>query len=382
MNTALIKDLRSAFKTRFSTDPLIVFAPGRLNLIGEHTDYNNGFVFPAAIDKGIYAAMSVSKTKESTMVAYDKNEADTLDLNDLKPLTNGDWRNYIIGVCAEIQKLGKELKPFHLVFTGDIPKGAGLSSSAALENSVVMGLNQIFDLKLSKTEMIGISQKAEHNFVGVQCGIMDQYASMFGQEDRALLLDCRSLESKAYQLNMQDYRLILINSNVSHNLVEAEYNDRRAVCEKVAQLLGVSTLRESTVEALETKKDQLLESEYQKALYIFEENQRVLDAGKHLSEDNLEGFGKILYAGHKGASTQFKISCDELDFLVDQTKTDSEILGSRMMGGGFGGCTINIVQKDYAETFSEQIQQAYIEKFEKECSVYQVKLGQGAHLIN
>ncbi len=381
MNEELIRKIKTAFQEKFETSPLMISSPGRINLIGEHTDYNEGFVFPAAIDKGIVAAIGQSNSKSCTAFALDALESYEFSLNDLQPIPNGNWRNYVIGVVAEIQKKGIEVKPFNVVFAGDIPKGAGLSSSAALENSIVFGLNELFQLNLSKHEMIYISQQAEHNYVGVRCGIMDQYASMFGQENHALLLDCRTQEAVPYKLDFKDYQLMLINTNVSHNLVDAEYNDRRNVCEKVAALLNISFLRDATEEGLKQIQSQLDPDEYQKALYILQENNRVLKVAKMIEDQNLEALGSLLYEAHHGAQHQFKISCPELDFLVEQAKSHQSVLGARMMGGGFGGCTINIVHRDAIASYSKEISEVYYHNYGKHCSIYLVKLSQGTHII-
>lgn len=382
MNIALIEHITTTYKKKFLETPIVISSPGRINLIGEHTDYNEGFVFPAAIDKGIIAAIGKSETTICSAFALDAQEDYEFSLEDIQPIPNGNWRNYVIGVVAEIQKKGMEVLPFNVVFGGDIPKGAGLSSSAALENSIVFGLNELFDLKLTKHEMIAISQKAEHHYVGVRCGIMDQYASMFGEKDHALMLDCRTQEAVPYRLDFKDYGIILINTNVSHNLVDAEYNDRRNVCEKVAVLLNVPYLRDASEEGLKLIESQISQIEYQKALYIIQENKRVLRAAELIENHELEALGKLLFDAHHGAQHQFKISCPELDFLVEQAKIHPKVIGARMMGGGFGGCTINIIQKDAMESFRENIEEKYHQKYGKHCSIYHVNLSGGTHVIN
>lgn len=287
MNQSLINTITTSFKNRYEGVPTLVSAPGRINIIGEHTDYNEGFVFPAAIDKSIVAAIAKSDTDFCSVYALDNNELYDFSLNNIQPIKNGNWRNYVVGVVAEIQNKGLKVEPFNLVFGGDIPSGAGLSSSAALENSIVFGLNEVFNLNLTKLEMILISQKAEHNYVGVKCGIMDQYSSMLGVPDHALLLDCRTQESTPYKVDFKDYQLVLINTNVSHNLVDAEYNNRRIVCEKVAALLEVPFLRDASEDDLLQIKSQISEDNYQKALYIIQENKRVLKAAQMMKENNL-----------------------------------------------------------------------------------------------
>lgn len=381
MNKKLIKEVKRSFKEQFKTKPLIVFSPGRINLIGEHTDYNDGFAFPAAINKGIALAISKSDSKVSKSFALNKEELYEFNIENVKPLENGGWRNYILGVVAELQMLGKPVGNFNSVFAGNIPGGAGMSSSAALENSFVFGLNELFDLGLSKHEMILVSQKAEHNFAGVKCGIMDQYASMFGVKNSALLLDCRTIESKPYKIDFQDYKLMLINSNVKHDLSESAYNDRREVCEKVSKLLHVDALRDATKEDLDRIKGDITDEDYQKALYVINENNRVKQFSEAIKIDDIKALGELLYQSHEGLSTNYKVSCAELDFLVDRSKKNPHVLGARMMGGGFGGCTINLVKKDEFKNFKKDVSKKFRKEFEKDCSVYSVKLSQGTQIV-
>ncbi|MDO7171745.1 galactokinase [Mariniflexile sp. AS56] len=381
MNTTLTKKVQESFITTFSTKPLMIFSPGRINIIGEHTDYNDGFVFPAAVDKGIIAAIQKSDTNISTAFAIDMNESVSFELDKLKPSSEGSWENYVLGVVAEIQNRNRVVGNFNIAFSGDIPSGSGMSSSAALENSVVYGLNELFNLGLSKTEMILISQKAEHNYVGVNCGIMDQYASMFGIENNALLLDCRTVEAKPFEINFKEHELMLINTNVKHSLSDSAYNDRRSACENIASLLGIKALRDATEADLLTIKDQVTPENYQKALYVIQENNRALKASKAMTDGDLETLGALIYGSHEGLSKQYKVSCDELDFLVEQAKLNKHILGARMMGGGFGGCTINLISKDAVDAFKLTVSKAYKEKFNKDCSIYSVKLSNGTHVI-
>ncbi|WP_434036406.1 galactokinase [Formosa sp. 4Alg 33] len=382
MNTTLINTVKSSFINKFEAEPVLIFSPGRINIIGEHTDYNDGFVFPAAVNKGIVAAIQKSESAESVAFAVDKNESIAFDLNNLKPSTKGSWQNYILGVISEIQKRHHTIGNFNIAFGGDIPGGAGMSSSAALENSVVFGLNTVFDLGLSKHDMILISQKAEHNYVGVNCGIMDQYASMFGIENHALLLDCRTVEATPFKIDFKDYELLLINTNVKHSLSDSAYNDRRSVCESVSEFLNIKALRDATVTDLNTIKTKITPENYQKALFVIEENNRAIAASKAMKADDLVALGELIYASHDGLQNQYKVSCEELDFLVSETKANPNILGARMMGGGFGGCTINLIAKSEVDAFKDHIAEAYKTKFEKECSIYEVKLSDGTHIIN
>lgn len=382
MNKSIISNITNKFQETFEGKPLLIFSPGRINLIGEHTDYNDGFAFPAAVDKGIYMAMAHTSSTVSTAIAQDLDDVYQFSLNNSEPLVNGGWKNYIIGVVAEIQKLGIQVPNFNCVFSGDIPNGAGMSSSAALENSVVYALNQLFTLGLSKTQMIYIAQSAEHNFAGVKCGIMDQYASMFGIEDSALLLDCRTIEATPFHIDFQDYQIMLINSNVKHELSESAYNERRAVCEKVSNLLKIKALRDASLHDLQNHKDIIAKEDYPKVSYVVEENKRVNLFAKAIQNNDLETLGKLLYQSHDGLSKSYQVSCEELDFLVAQTEENPKILGARMMGGGFGGCTINLIHNDEVAVFSADIAEKFKNKFQKECSIYQVNLSNGTHLID
>lgn len=381
MSKVIVQDVKQTFIKIFKTDPLLIFSPGRINIIGEHTDYNDGFVFPAAVNKGIAAAIQKSDSGNCTAIALDLDSTIEFELDKLKPSKEGSWENYVFGVVAEIQNRNKIVGDFNIVFKGNIPGGAGMSSSAALENSVVFGLNELFDLGLSKEEMILISQKAEHNYVGVKCGIMDQYASMFGIKNNALLLDCRTIESKPYEIDFKDHQLMLINTNVKHSLSDSAYNDRRSACESIAELLGVKALRDVSVIDLETIKDKVTPQNYQKALYVIQENNRALMASKAIEDNDLETLGSLIFQSHNGLQHQYKVSCEELDFLVDLAKSNEHILGARMMGGGFGGCTINLIAKSEAKAFADFASEAYKNIFKKECSVYFVKLSDGTHLV-
>ena len=381
MNELLIKQVKESFAKTFNKAPILVFSPGRINIIGEHVDYNGGFVFPAAVDKGIAAALQKSDTGKCTAVALDLNSTKTFELDKLKPSKEGSWENYVFGVVAEIQNRNKIVGDFNIIFKGNIPSGAGMSSSAALENSVVFGLNELFNLGLTKKEMILISQKAEHNYVGVKCGIMDQYASMFGIKNNALLLDCKTIESQPYEIDFKEHQLLLINTNVKHSLSDSAYNDRRSACESISLLLGVETLREASEEDLETILDKVTPANYQKALFVIQEISRTQKAAKAIKDNNLKKLGALIYESHHGLQHQYKVSCDELDFLVDEAKKNKHVLGARMMGGGFGGCTINLVEKSEAKAFATATAKAYKSKFDKDSSVYFIELAEGTHLV-
>ncbi|MGI9593715.1 MAG: galactokinase [Patiriisocius sp.] len=381
MNKKLVIQVKRSFQEQFETNPLVVFSPGRINLIGEHTDYNDGFSFPAAINKGIVLAISKSNSKESCVFAFNKNEIHKFETKHIKPLKSGGWRNYMLGVVAELEVLGKDVESFNAVFAGNIPEGAGMSSSAALENGFVFGLNELFNLGLTKQEMILVSQKAEHNFAGVKCGIMDQYASMFGLKKSALLLDCRTVVSQPYKIDFKEYKWMLINTNVKHDLSESEYNDRREVCERVSGLLKLNALRDASKEDIDCIKGNISDDDYQKALYVINENQRVKQFSEAIKNDDIEALGDLLYQSHEGLSTKYKVSCKELDFLVNRAKENPNVLGSRMMGGGFGGCTINLVKKDAFKTFKKEVSKKFKAAFEYDCDIYSVKLSGGTQIV-
>jgi len=382
MSATLIKDVKETFIKKFKAEPLLIFSPGRINIIGEHTDYNDGFVFPAAVNKGIAAAIQKSSSGKSTAIALDLDSTIDFELDKIKPSKEGSWENYVFGVVAEIQNKNKVIGNFNIVFKGNIPAGAGMSSSAALENSVVFGLNELFDLGLTKHEMILISQKAEHNYAGVKCGIMDQYASMFGVKKSALLLDCRTVTSQPYKIDFKDYKLMLINSNVKHDLSESAYNDRREVCEKVSSLLNINALRDATKEDLKQIKSQITDEDYQKALYVINENSRVIQFSEAITRNDINALGDLLYQSHEGLSHNYKVSCEELDFLVERAKENPSVLGARMMGGGFGGCTINLVKKEDFKKFKKDTALKFKKRFKRDCSVYSVKLSRGTQIVN
>jgi galactokinase len=381
MNKELVRHITQKFKEQYQTNPLLSFAPGRINIIGEHTDYNDGYVFPAAIDKGIITALKKSESPYINVTALDYQESYQFSLDALTPIEGGGWKNYVIGIIAGIQKSGKQLSSFDMMFTGDIPKGAGLSSSAALENSIIVGLNVLFDLQFSKQEMIFIAQKAEHDFVGVQCGIMDQYASMFGQKDKALFLDCGTLIASPVTIDLGEYSFLLVNSKVSHSLAESAYNQRRITCEKISTLLKIKNLRDAEEADINTLNNVVSPQELSKALYVVQENHRVKEAVALVQKNDLIRLGKLLYKTHQGLQHQYQVSCKELDFLVDFTKELPEVLGARMMGGGFGGCMLTLIKTKDIPKFQKKIFKAYQKNHQQEASFYQVHLSNGSQIL-
>lgn len=377
----LTHHVREKFRARFAEEPVMSMAPGRINLIGEHVDYNDGFVFPAAIDRYVVAAVGRNHTRVCQAVALDLNEHLEFSLDQFRPLHAGGWRNYVLGVVDQLQNRNLEVEGFNFVFSGNIPSGSGLSSSAALENSIVVALNALFDLGLQPREMIEVSQQAEHQFVGVKCGIMDQFASMFGRKDQFLLLDCRSLETEYFPANFEHHEILLINTNVHHNLSDSAYNDRRASCERVADILGKRALRDVAPEELEENKMKLATGDYQKAHFVIREIQRTQWTADALRKGDLHAVGELLYQSHQGLSEDYQVSCPELDFLVQHARTEKSILGARMMGGGFGGCTINLIEKGKAEAFLDTIRREYTRQFGVEFSEYSVQVADGARII-
>ncbi len=361
----MIPDLKNRYQEIFQTSelPLIVRSPGRVNIIGEHTDYNDGFVLPAAIDKAAYVAVGKRDDDKISLFANEFGEAHETILTALNKTPKG-WPNYILGVVDQLQKAGKKFGGFNLLVDGDIPLGAGLSSSAALECATVFALNQLFELGIEKPAMAPLAQHAEHEFAGVNCGIMDMFASLFGKKDHAINLDCRSLDYKYVPLKLNGYKILLLNTNVKHTLSSSAYNERRQQCEQGVAWVkehapSVSALRDVTVAMLDEHvlpKDKLI---YQRCRFVVDENNRLLTACIDLEKGNLASLGEKMFATHDGLSKMYEVSCSELDFLVDRVKNNPAVLGARMMGGGFGGCTINLVKEDAIEELVAAIAPAY-----------------------
>ena len=372
--------LRTAFIERFSSNPVFYASAGRINLIGEHTDYNGGFVFPGAIDKYIMTAININDTDKVRLYSVDMNQYTEFGLREEdKPAEQ--WACYVFGVCREILKRGFEVKGFDAVFAGNVPLGAGLSSSAALESCFAYALNDLFnDNKISIFELALIGQSTEHNYCGVNCGIMDQFASVFGKKDCLMRLDCRSLEFKYFPFKPVGYKLVLVNSQVKHELVDSPYNKRRESCERVAKTLGVETLRDADMSMLEAAKNQISDEDYKRAVYVIGEKQRVLDVCEALEKGDYETVGQRMYETHHGLSKDYEVSCEELDFLNDVAK-ECGVTGSRIMGGGFGGCTINLVKEDLYDTFVQTAKTKFNEKYGIEPIIIDVVISDGAHKV-
>lgn len=373
-------ELRTAFIERFSINPVFYASAGRINLIGEHTDYNGGFVFPGAIDKYIMTAININGTDKVRLYSVDMNQYTEFGLREEdKPAEQ--WACYVFGVCREILKRGFEVKGFDAVFAGNVPLGAGLSSSAALESCFAYALNDLFnDNKISIFELALIGQSTEHNYCGVNCGIMDQFASVFGKKDCLMRLDCRSLEFKYFPFKPVGYKLVLVNSQVKHELVDSPYNKRRESCERVAKTLGVETLRDADMSMLEAAKAQISDEDYKRAVYVIGEKQRVLDVCEALEKGDYETVGQRMYETHHGLSKDYEVSCEELDFLNDVAK-ECGVTGSRIMGGGFGGCTINLVKENLYDTFVQTAKTKFNEKYGIEPIIIDVVISDGAHKV-
>ena len=378
--------VRSRFIKHFDgTTGELYASPGRINLIGEHTDYNNGFVFPGAVNKGIIAELKPNGTDKVKAYSIDEKDYVEFGLNE-EDAPRASWAKYIFGVCREMIKRGVDVKGFNTAFAGDVPLGAGMSSSAALESTYAYALNDMFgDNKIDKFELAKVGQATAHNYVGVKCGIMDQFASVFGKEGSLIRLDCRSLEYSYFPFDPKGYKLVLLNTCVKHTLVGSPYNDRRLSCEHVAEVIKekypeVESLRDANLDMLEEVKEQLKPEDYSRAKYVIGEVQRVLDVCDALEAGDYETVGKKMYETHFGLSKDYEVSCEELDFLVD-VAIDCNVTGARMMGGGFGGCTINLVKEELYELFIEEAEKKYMEKYGKTPKVYDVVIGDGSRKL-
>jgi len=354
---------------------LKIHSPGRINFIGEHTDYNNGFVMPTAIDKKIIFLLKENESEKHCKVysaTYDKMFE--FDLNQIEQSTK-EWENYILGVVYELTQLTKKIKGFDCVIKSELPIGAGISSSAALECGIAYGLNALFDLGLPDITLVELSQRAEHNYVGTKCGIMDQFASVMSKENKVILLDCKTKEHRLIDANFEPYKILLLNTNVSHNLASSEYNTRREECEEIVRQIAlinpsVHSLRDVTKTMLEEHRTKLGDVLCRRGSYVINENHRVLEAAEYLESGNLSEFGELMYASHRGLQHWYEVSCPELDFLVDFSENFDQIIGCRMMGGGFGGCAIHLIHPDSIDNYVEKVSKAYRDMFSIDLSSF------------
>lgn len=372
--------LKAQFQHRFGRSGVAFAAPGRINLIGEHTDYNGGFVFPGAVEQSITAVVSPNDSGKVNVFAVDLGQECSFRIDDPQGPESVHFR-YVYGVVRELIAAGVEVRGFDAVYGGDIPLGAGMSSSAALECCFAFALNDIFGGgRLDRMTLARIGQATEHKYVGVMCGIMDQFASMHGRQGSLMRLDCHSGQYEYYPWNPEGYKLVLINSRVKHELVGSPYNDRRRSCERVAQLVGVETLRDCSWQQLESVKSSLSDENYRRARYVLGEKDRVLAVCDALQKGDYETVGQQMYLTHKGLADDYELSCEEIDFLVDEARRLG-VTGSRIMGGGFGGCTINLVKESLFDDFVASVRQSFKSRFGIDCQIIPVVIGDGARKL-
>ncbi|MDR2293343.1 MAG: galactokinase [Prevotellaceae bacterium] len=379
------KVIQEKFKSLFETEGAFYASPGRINLIGEHTDYNGGFVLPGAIDKAIYCEIKPNGTDKIRAFALDLEEYAefTLDENSLPAKS---WAKYIYGVCREMMIRGATVEGFDTVFAGNVPLGAGMSSSAALESCFAYAVNNMFKLWFDRVELAKIGQATEHNYVGVKCGIMDQFASCFGKTGSLIRLDCRSLEYQYVPFNPNGYRLVLLNTCVTHELASSAYNKRRQSCENVVAIIKnrhpeVELLRDANLDYLKEVANEVCPEDYIRAEFVIEEIQRLLDACVALEKGDYETVGKKMYETHIGLSRKYEVSCEELDFLNNIAR-ECGVTGSRVMGGGFGGCTVNLVKNELYDGFIRRAIESYEQKFKIKPKIYDVIISDGAKKLS
>lgn len=380
----LKETVRKTFNKKFNTTGAVYAAPGRVNLIGEHTDYNLGFVLPGAIDKSIILEIKPNGTSTFNAVSIDFNEEVSFSANGEK--TPYAWANYILGVIMELKALGHTTPGFDCAFGGNVPLGGGLSSSAALESAFAFAINDINGFGLTRMQLAKVGQLAEHNYAGVRCGIMDQFASLHGQKDMLMKLDCRSLEYELVPFQLKGYRVILLDTNVKHTLASSEYNVRRAQCEEGVAAIAkkhsnVESLRDVTLDMLAEIKSEVDETVFNRCEYVVKENIRLNTACMALKQGDILSFGKEMYGSHEGLSKYYEVSCKELDFLVDIARSNSGVIGSRMMGGGFGGCTISVVSDAHHDAFVAEATEKFEKEFGKKPTVYDVIISDGARKL-
>ena len=380
--------VRSRFLKHFDGETGNIYAsPGRINLIGEHTDYNGGFVFPGAVEQGIMAEIRPNGQKSVNVYSIDLKDMAHFTLDDPKG-PSATWARYIYGICREMIERGVDVKPFNAAFAGDVPLGAGMSSSAALESCFAFALNDLFgDNKVSKWDLALAGQATEHKYIGVNCGIMDQFASAFGMKGKLMRLDCRSREFEYFPWEPKGYKLVLLNSKVKHELKGSPYNDRRNSCENVVKALNAKfadrhfdTLRDANWDDLEAVKGEVSAEDYKRAHFVLGEVDRVLAVSEALQKGDYETVGQKMYETHYGLSKEYEVSCEELDYLNDLAK-ENGVTGSRIMGGGFGGCTINLVKEELYEGFIAKAKEAFAAKYGHEPVVIDVVISDGARKL-
>ncbi|WP_264535769.1 galactokinase [Flavobacterium sp. N1736] len=386
MNDILIQNTTAFFEQSFGSVPQkVVLSPGRINIIGEHVDYNDGYVLPAAIDKIICFAFEKSNSSKSKIIAIDLKEEFEIDLTQEVTLSDVVWTNYIRGVIKQLQDNGFSFEGFNCVFSSNIPVGSGLSSSAALECGMLFGIAALFNLTINKVDIALMGQKAEH-WVGINCGIMDQFSSVHGLENKVIKLDCNTLEFEYHDANFKDYSLVLFDSNVKHSLFTSEYNTRRMECEEGLSIIKnhfpeVKSFRDCTEEQILSIRDKMNETVFKRVHFVVKEIGRVTKACEALDNGNIELLGQLLFETHYGLSQEYAVSCEELDMLVDTAKADDNVIGSRLMGGGFGGCTINLIKKGHENEVKNKFANLYLDIFGIELKFYDVKIANGTTLL-
>ena len=378
------KQIQEKFRTLFGDTYRVYTSPGRINLIGEHTDYNGGFVFPGAIDKGIYAAIQANGGDKVRVYSLDYEAMSEFGMRE-DDLPQEAWARYIFGVVREIQKRGYSINGFDAVFAGDVPLGAGMSSSAALESTFAYAINDIYSLGIEKMELARIGQATEHNYCGVKCGIMDQFASIFGKEGHLIRLNCATMEYEYFPFHTEGYKVVLLDTCVKHELASSAYNKRRESCENACAHITkrhneVKFLSDATMEMLEEVREEISEEDYMRAKYVIGEKQRVLDVCDALERGDYVTVGDRMFGTHYGMSKEYEVSCDELDFLNDIARRCG-VTGSRVMGGGFGGCTINIVKEKLYDDFVSTARNEFLNKFGHQPKTYDVVISDGARRL-
>ena len=385
MNEILIQNTTDFFKETFVNMPdKIVLSPGRINIIGEHIDYNDGYVLPAAINKIVCFAFEINNSNTANIKAIDLNESVLIDITKEEIVSDVVWTNYLRGVLFQLKLKGYKIGGFNCAFSSNIPIGSGLSSSAALECGFLFGINEMFNLEIKPIDIALMGQSAEH-WVGINCGIMDQFSSVMGLENKVIKIDCRTLDYTYHDADFVDYSLILFDSNVQHSLFTSEYNNRRIECDEGLRIINdnypeINSFRDCNEELLIGLKSKMTDNVFRRSLYAVKEIKRVIEACAALDKGDIKTLGKLMFETHDGLSKDYEVSCAELDYLVDLAKAEEDVIGSRLMGGGFGGCTITLVKKGRENTIKEKFTKLYADRFNIELKIYDVKVSNGTSL--
>jgi galactokinase len=385
MNEILIQNTTAFFKKIFGNTPdKIVLSPGRINIIGEHIDYNDGYVLPAAINKIVCFAFEINNSNTATIQAIDMNESVLIDITKEEIVSDVVWTNYLRGVLFQLKLKGYKIDGFNCAFSSNIPIGSGLSSSAALECGFLFGINELFNLGINSIDIALMGQSAEH-WVGINCGIMDQFSSVMGLENKVIKIDCRTLDYTYHDADFVGYSLILFDSNVQHSLFTSEYNNRRIECDEGLRIINdnypeINSFRDCNEELLIGLKSKMTDNVFRRSLYAVKEIKRVIEACAALDKGDIKTVGKLMFETHDGLSKDYEVSCAELDYLVDLAKAEEDVIGSRLMGGGFGGCTITLVKKGTENAIKEKFTKLYADHFNIELKIYDVKVSNGTSL--